>query len=152
MKTWFCKIGEADPDALPEGADAPMREAVAKAYFDLTGDHSNFIFSGWGAELDEGERAVVENREPSAENYENWKSTIDKAAALWALLDDIDTLDDMAKGDDAAFRELARGFQQKRFCIMSGEEWEKTPFALARIAQYAEHKDGPPQAQRPEET
>lgn len=27
-----------------------------------------------------------------------------KAAALWSLLDDIDTLDDAAKGDDAAYR------------------------------------------------
>lgn len=137
MKIWSCKIGEIDEAALPEGADAPMRAAVETAYRELTGYSSVFCFSGWGATLDEGERAVVENREPSAEHYENWKSTIDKAAALWALLDDIDTLDDMAKGDDVAFREAVRSTQQKRFRIMSGEEWEETPFAQARKAAYA---------------
>lgn len=49
----------------------------------------------------------------------------EKAAALWALLDDIDTLDDMAKGNDAGYREHARRIQQKRFQIMSGEEWDR---------------------------
>lgn len=47
-----------------------------------------------------------------------------KAAALWALLDDIDTLDDMAKENDAGYREHARRIQQKRFTIMSGDEWD----------------------------
>lgn len=138
MKIWSCKIGEVDEATLPEGADAPMRQAIFQAFVATTGQEPSFCFSGWGAELDEGERAVVEKREPSAAHYENWKSTIDKAAALWALLDDIDTLDDMAKGDDAAFREHVRNVQQKRFRIMSGEDWEATPYARALAAAYAE--------------
>lgn len=61
-KIWSCKIGEVA--SLPEigGADLPMREAIAKAYKELTGEEPVFIFSGWGAELEERERAVVENR------------------------------------------------------------------------------------------
>lgn len=59
-KIWYCKIGEAEAGALPEGADGPMRNAVRRAYIEITGqDPPNFIFSGWAAELTEGERAVV---------------------------------------------------------------------------------------------
>lgn len=36
------------------------------------------------------------------------------AEALWQMLDDIDTLDDACRDDDAAFRRLVRGVQQKR--------------------------------------
>lgn len=49
--------------------------------------------------------------------------TVEKAA-LWALLDDIDTLDDICRGNDAAFRERVRSYQRKRFAIMSGEEFD----------------------------
>lgn len=64
MKIWDCKIGEADVSRLPDGADGPMRIAVKKAYEELTGVEPDFIFSGWGGELTEAERAVVEDREP----------------------------------------------------------------------------------------
>jgi hypothetical protein len=64
---WFCKIGETDRDKLPDGSDAPMRRAVRDAYVTLTGIEPDFIFSGWGAELLESERAVVEDREPVCE-------------------------------------------------------------------------------------
>lgn len=72
-KIWFCKIGEVDAAKIPEGGDLPMRQAVEEAYFDLTGETAKFNFSGWGATLDEGERAVVENREPSPEHYAEWR-------------------------------------------------------------------------------
>lgn len=68
MKIWYCKIGEAEE--LPEGDlpgvghDDTMRQAVAAVYESLTGEQPGFIFSGWGAELDESQRAVVEDREP----------------------------------------------------------------------------------------
>lgn len=62
--TWSCKIGEVPREELPHGSDWPMREAVRRAYRELTGIDPDFIFSGWGDELDEGERAVVENRDP----------------------------------------------------------------------------------------
>lgn len=64
--TWGCKIGEVDRTKLPSGSDSPMREAVTRAYRELTGEEPQFIFSGWGTELDEPERAVVEDRMPYA--------------------------------------------------------------------------------------
>jgi hypothetical protein len=62
VRIWSCKIGETY--SVPHGADLPMRQAVAKAYRELTGEEPDFIFSGWGAELTESERAVVEDRLP----------------------------------------------------------------------------------------
>lgn len=61
MKIWTCKIGE-----IPHGADAPMRMAVEQAYRQLAGKDSDFLFSGWGGNLYEIERAVVENRLPDS--------------------------------------------------------------------------------------
>jgi hypothetical protein len=63
---WQCKIG-GPAVALPSGADGPMRDAVGTAFQLLTGSRDEFIFSGWGASLDEGELAVVENRAPVCE-------------------------------------------------------------------------------------
>lgn len=62
MKIWYCKIGEVG--SVPMGSDAPMRTAIRRAYKEITGEEPEFIFSGWGAELTEPERAVVENRPP----------------------------------------------------------------------------------------
>lgn len=64
MKIWECKIGEVDAARLPRGSDAPMRQAVQRAYRELTGEWPEFTFSGWGGELTEAERAVVEDRVP----------------------------------------------------------------------------------------
>lgn len=72
MKVWSCKIGEIDAKKLPSGSDLPMRRAVAIAYKEITGEDPEFIFSGWGAELTEPERAVVEDREPSDEYRVEW--------------------------------------------------------------------------------
>lgn len=62
--TWACKIGEVPRGKLPDGADEAMRSAVEDAYHALTGEWPQFIFSGWGAELEEPERARVEDRKP----------------------------------------------------------------------------------------
>lgn len=43
-----------------------------------------------------------------------YEEAIAERAALWALLDDIDTLDDSARGDDKGFRNTARMFQKMR--------------------------------------
>lgn len=48
----------------------------------------------------------------------------ERALKLWALLDDIDTADDVAKGDDAAFRRIAQAAQQRRHGVLSGDEWQ----------------------------
>lgn len=58
-RIWACKIGEIDAEALPDGADYPIRLAVQKAYRELTGREAEFCFSGWSGELDEGEREVA---------------------------------------------------------------------------------------------
>ena len=47
-----------------------------------------------------------------------------KAMALWKLLDDIDTLDDSAKGNDAEFRRRCYIIQRKRFQIISGDQYD----------------------------
>jgi len=62
MKIWDCKIGEVDDGDVPEGGDLPMREAVRKAYKELTGKDATFLFSGWGGELTDLEREVVERK------------------------------------------------------------------------------------------
>jgi hypothetical protein len=81
---WSCKVGETTRATLEEnyggGADSPMRGAVARAFFELTGKQPDFIFSGWGRRLTEGERAVVENREPEYDKTDF--ATLTKAAAL----------------------------------------------------------------------
>ena len=56
---WKCKIG-GNIGPLPEGADKFLREAVQKAYRQLTGIDAEFTFSGWGAKLTEHERDVVD--------------------------------------------------------------------------------------------
>jgi len=60
MKIWDCKIGEIHESLLPDGADGPLRDAVQKAYYELTGEEPNFCFSGWGGELDEVEREIAD--------------------------------------------------------------------------------------------
>ena len=58
-KIWTCKIGEVDDSALPDGSDAPMRQAIQRAYRELTGQDPKFIFSGWAGELTTYEREIV---------------------------------------------------------------------------------------------
>lgn len=82
MKIWTCKIGELTQeewDELGAGIDSPMRKAVEEAYYTLTGRHEEFIFSGWGGELTEAERAVVEDRLPSAEYDQGWRAGYEAA-------------------------------------------------------------------------
>jgi hypothetical protein len=69
---WECKIGDADPEVRlrMNGIDLPMRDAVAAAFLALTGKRPDFIFSGWGSQLTENERAVVENRLPNLSKTE----------------------------------------------------------------------------------
>ncbi len=72
-KIWFCKLGgEVGTEGLPSGADHPMREAVSATFQKLTGNAPAFIFSGWDGHLTEPERAVHENREPSAVFEDAW--------------------------------------------------------------------------------
>lgn len=45
---WTCRIGPADRDNLPYGADNPLRLAVSKAFYELTGDYAEILSTGWG--------------------------------------------------------------------------------------------------------
>lgn len=60
-KAWSCTIGLMGDLDLPPGADGPMRQAVERAFFDLTGRHAEFNFTGWGAQLDRYQYEVVAN-------------------------------------------------------------------------------------------
>ena len=61
ISIWSCKIGLITQGSLPSGSDVPMRQAIEKAYRELTGHEADFCFSGWGAELTSGEaRCVIE--------------------------------------------------------------------------------------------
>lgn len=71
---WECKIGALGIARVPLGGDSPMREAVAQAFEQLTGQQAEFTFSGWGSQLTELERAVVENRDPSEDYAEGFRT------------------------------------------------------------------------------
>lgn len=45
---WECAIGGRDPVTVPPGGDLPMRRAVEQAFFELTGEHAEYTYSGWG--------------------------------------------------------------------------------------------------------
>lgn len=62
---WYCLIGSTEGVDLTLGADSPMRQAVRKAYFELTGKEPEYIFSGWGAQLTDGQKDVVERERRS---------------------------------------------------------------------------------------
>lgn len=50
-EVWTCKVGDVGI-AVPDGGDLPMRAAIRKAFTQLTGHSPDFIFSGWGGDLD----------------------------------------------------------------------------------------------------
>lgn len=80
MRHWFCRIGETED--LPPESDQSMRNAASVAYKLITGKDADFIFSGWGDELPEEYRAVVEDREPNKAHFHEWtaQQTLDKLA------------------------------------------------------------------------
>jgi hypothetical protein len=59
LKIWGCKIGFAFAEELPKEADAPLRDALNKAFYELTGHSADFCFSGWDGKLDEIEKEIV---------------------------------------------------------------------------------------------
>ena len=58
LKLWECKIG-GTTKPLPKMSDVPMRKAVQQAYFELTGEYCDIIFTGWGSKLTESEKEVM---------------------------------------------------------------------------------------------
>lgn len=59
---WECKVGirPGQKVILPGGSDFPMRDAIEKAFKDVTGLDAEFCFSGWGAELTQSEKNVLD--------------------------------------------------------------------------------------------
>jgi hypothetical protein len=57
-----CKIGLKEKIDIPGGADWPMRQAIKKAFYDLTGVDADFCFSGWNAELTDIEWEVARDK------------------------------------------------------------------------------------------
>lgn len=55
------------------------------------------------------------------EEIERWRRA---AFELWAILDGIDSLDDICREDDKAFRTQAYERQRGRFKHMSGEDFD----------------------------
>ena len=43
---------------------------------------------------------------------------------LWSLLDDVDTADDIAKGNDELYRKLAYKAQKKRFEVLTSDGYD----------------------------
>ena len=63
MYIWGCRIGaELDWETLPREAEETMRQAVMKAFRELTGENPYFCFSGWGAELDPRQQRLIDRR------------------------------------------------------------------------------------------
>ena len=90
--TWECKIGVTDEKSavLAGGADLPMRRAIEAEFARQTGMEPDFIFSGWGAVLTEGEREVVYGR-PAPLSIKGYRGSGAKAVTL--LLSDGSELD-----------------------------------------------------------
>ncbi len=59
-KVWDCKIGPFTGKMI-HGADSPMREAVQRAYKEITGQDADVCFSGWGGKFTEHELAELAN-------------------------------------------------------------------------------------------
>ncbi len=59
FQVWQCKVGVKGDVDLPWGADLPMRQAIQKAFREVTGVDAEFTFSGWNAQLTESEKKVV---------------------------------------------------------------------------------------------
>lgn len=72
---WYCKIGGKIPDEVWEPGghctpdDPTLREPVQRAYEERFGVEAEFVFSGWGQQLSEPERAAVENRVPAVDLF-----------------------------------------------------------------------------------
>lgn len=69
-RMWDCKIGEVDQATWDRARDehgaldGPMRKAVEEAYERIFEQPAEWCFSGWGDQLGEQERAVIEDRLP----------------------------------------------------------------------------------------
>jgi hypothetical protein len=84
-------------------------------------DYERRVIAATGATSSEGALIVIDGLRESP----RVEAALTQAAKLWSLLDDIDTMDDAAKGNDAAFRKRCYEIQRKRFQIMSGEEYDR---------------------------
>jgi hypothetical protein len=83
---WTCKIGSAPRGLLPPSSDSPMRRAVSEAYERLMGFPPDYVFSGWGDALSEGQQAFIDERQPDVAKLE--AEALDRLRCLppWSTL------------------------------------------------------------------
>lgn len=58
-KVWQCRIG--GPVVVPDGGDAPLRQAVEETFMKMFGEEAVACFSGWGEKWTELEISVIRN-------------------------------------------------------------------------------------------
>lgn len=112
--TWSCRIGTADRRGLPDGADAPLRKAVERAYFELTGREADFCSSGWGDDdglrdnphLSAEQRAEIEDRLDQLRYVEGWQGTPPAEGTRRALIRDALAARIKATGPEGEFHDL----------------------------------------------
>jgi hypothetical protein len=67
---WECAIGGRDPVIIPPGGDLPMRQAVERAFFELTGQRAEYTYSGWGRKFTEKALTVFSNKERTPPHHQ----------------------------------------------------------------------------------
>ncbi len=58
---WTCTVGPTDRGKLTVAADSPMREAIRRAFLEITGHEPEFLFSGWGQPPSESEQEYIDS-------------------------------------------------------------------------------------------
>ncbi len=63
---WTCTVGPTDRGKLTVAADSPMREAIRRAFLEITGHEPEFLFSGWGQPPSESEQEYIDSHKRHA--------------------------------------------------------------------------------------
>lgn len=87
--------------------------------------------SEWATKYMQVKEQLTATQQALDSAVEALKKKKDEVQTLWMLLDDIDTLDDAARENDAAFRKNCYEIQQKRWLIAD-------PFSIAALASIKE--------------
>lgn len=86
---------------------------ITKSY--KASDELDGLSLGTAKEERKKAKAWMDDAARYSENSNFWRG---RASALWMVLDDISTLDDMCKSNDAAFRNLIQKHLEKRWKII----------------------------------
>ena len=75
---WACKIGGMVETDLPDDANDIMREAITKAFVEITGRQPSFILSTWDDVLSAADRAEVDRAQEHQQSYKTQVSMLPK--------------------------------------------------------------------------